>query len=564
LEETNDECFEGSEELMDNGNWNWDMPPEEEQKSFERALRAVDTPVDELRREAEQATARLTGFVSGYDPCELLRSLAMLYAWNGSPPNYPKAQFSIQKVAEVATESARQRPDGQAVLRLMELLRRCHESEIVVNQLASFEGANSDDSSKAALTLMRLYSSTITNPGTTGEMVSFGLKKFGPHRNLLLREFGFDARWYFISILAALTLLGERVRPALEPDAPILKHRDPSSFVPYEFESPPQSFAPIWEDCADFANTRNLDFLPPMYGERTVRFLSADYGFFRANRQSFSRWAFLADPEGKCTLLISQMLVETALTALQIQILTNLPEKERSQYGNQIGENFEGIVADAFKKWWPDAMPQRRVNQDGDKGDTDVLVRLSNGRELHAQCKGKLLTPSGRWGRVDVFQSSVLANVVDAIGQAKRIIKSGPQQSSRPEAVLIVLEASFPGLLSNASRIPSVQSGLLELPHPIVLDIYDLWYLLRKVPEHELSGYLAWRDAFLASGQYSVADEFDVICAYLERHRLPLEPRTKPPSRPTYIGYDPELSKTTMLEALEDLRRGDSPGSGRV
>ena len=300
-----------------------------------------------------------------------------------------------------------------------------------------------------------------------------------------------------------------------------------------------------------------MDQIDPGLSGKVVPFLSADYQSFKSNVNSFSRWAFLRDSLGRRTLLIPQLLVETSLSAIHIQLLLELPAAERSRYGNAIGDHFEELVASSFKTSWSNSPIDRRVQAGWGLGDVDVLLRLPNSKKLHVQCKGKMLSPVGRWGKFDAFRSAVIASVADAAHQADRILFHGSEDVREVEAVFIVLEASFPGVATHAQRLPEVYASLSKLPHPIVLNFFDLRYLLKKVPASDFSGYLKWRDEFLRCGRYRIADEFDVTCAYLERSRIRLDPAQPGKQPDVYVGQDESWNGVTMSEAVSRLGFGD-------
>lgn len=250
-------------------------------------------------------------------------------------------------------------------------------------------------------------------------------------------------------------------------------------------------------------------------------------------------------------MLVPELLVESAVSALHIRLLEILPEQERSRYGNIIGETFEKFIANLVTRAWPAASVAARVQKRGWVGDADLLVRLSGGSEIHVQCKGKMLKPAGRWGRVETFRQSIHANVLEAARQARMAITDPKDPTTI--AVLIVLEAAYPSLTTHIHQVPDLHAALTDLPHPIVLSHYDLSYLVRKVNENEFGEYIRWRERFLNCGLYRVTDEFDVTRAFLERDELEIRPRRSGEFPGTYVGSDEDYHRLTMSEAIGDL-----------
>jgi hypothetical protein len=128
----------------------------------------------------------------------------------------------------------------------------------------------------------------------------------------------------------------------------------------------------------------------------------------------------------------------------------------------------------------------------------------------------------------------------------------------RVEANLIVLEAYFPAISLQAVLPGSIGNALLGLVRPLVINFFDLDYLLAKIPPSGLREYLDWREERLRLQTIIPTDEFDMVRAFLIRHEARWDIGERKQVRVPIIGSDTDYRKACLEEAKELLSFDDA------
>ncbi len=417
------------------------------------------------------------------------------------------------------------------------------------------EGSGESNSATALDSVLEMQFMTdlawmIVNPGSGGQMLNYALDRYTPHSELMKRHIGFTARELCRAVRAIDWRIAGIMNFHLWLRAATLENPNQKVSGP-PLETPPKPFLDAWRraivlSAGEMAEMSKWGPVPAV-----VSFLTGEPAAFSSRGESFSRWAFMPRGDGRVQLLSPSTLGETAVSAVHLALLASLREPELGEYGRKVGAVFEDLVESLLYRFYGDIKVERRQRFEGQRGDTDLLANVQGDSWLLIQCKGRILRPRGRWGRRDLYVADLDRNVLEAARQAKDALDATPPDR-KIASTFLVLDAYFPGATMFTHTGGSVGRALRDLPLPVVLNYYDLDYLLRTLPRTDLIPYLHWREDILRSRRFMVFDEFDLLRLYLRRSEGFTDIVRLFGGNMMFMGHDPDIDRTTLHEL--DLR----------
>ena len=496
--------------------------------------------------------AEFEDLVSSFDRDSLIKTVAAIYYWNGEAPNFTRPHLAIQLIVEAHQGTSSTSPGLPAVARVIKLARLVDFANLLERRLSARAQRELPEAAEWERQTLRFWSSIVTNPGTTGQMLTYLLDKFEGKEALVNETLGFTPEQACRTILSVYAGIQQAMKPFLGDESPFVRRRLGPEKHASTLLTPPTDFMRRWRSVSTFtpdffATPRTDDIYPAV-----IEFLSTGAPNFATREPSFTRWAFLRTADGESALLVPGMLVETLLSSIPAGLSENLVEPARGDLGRHLGHHFEDVVASRLSRNWHGIEIRSRLRHDRVPGDTDLLLAFPDGDLILVQCKARSLRPAGRWGGILTFQRDLENNFQRGVSQISGSL-SEITDRNRVLAVMIVTEAYFPGLVYKGSQQTSRLQFPSDFPNPIALSLYDLDYLTQKVLPTEFASYLQWRKDVLTSGSVLLLDEFDIIRAFLKSRRSGFIGHT-PRSRPTqFVGYDGKFETQTIKELVRRL-----------
>jgi hypothetical protein len=491
-------------------------------------------------------------YINQYNLVKLLRQIGSFVTWNGEMFGSERPHTLIQRIVEAHAGGSSRNASGQVVRRAFKLAS--DQGDATRSGRSPVHRARSMvPGSPGEVGLLRWGVGRITNHGPPAQMLNYALDRYAQVNDLLLDRLGFTVEGACLASQIVSFRLVDATSPFLTPGSPPRQRLRGPAHNSTKLLVPPASFTSAWIAASKYpapsAELRGASELT----HKVVEFLTADPSGFASTARSFSRWAFVREADGGSGLLVSQMLAETMLSALQIGLLDTLKAQERGNFGNKIGLAYEGFVAGLFKRHWPATSVKSRLRSSVAGSEIDLLVQCKPGADILLECKGRALQPAARWGDAKVFDSNLRHDVIEAAHQAAKGLS---ELESRDEvaSVVLVLDAYFPGATFLAHSGGLIGKALEGLPSPIVTTHYDLDYLLRKLRPDEFIEYARWRQAALQTRRLVVVDEFDLVRAFFQLRSLPVSKLRTPGNLVVFIGDDKEYERTLFQELAERMQ----------
>jgi hypothetical protein len=468
---------------------------------------------------------------------DLMRKVGAFYTWNGELAGFPRAHVLIQEIVDVHRDESDRDAPISAVRKIVELRTKDQQrvdEEWLRNRTKEPVGLPSLELELAKEGIKR-----IANPGPPPMMLTYAMDRYAPFNRLLRERLGFTIEQACFSE-SIITLRGaEAIHPFVTGDSPPKRRMFGPERYPRLLLTPPSAFVDAYMESGRYSPTRIKQARMPLFTERVIGFLTSTPQGFGSTKKSFSRWAFVDLGDGECGVVVTQMLADTLVSAVQIGLIEKLDERERGVYGREVGRHYEDLIAGLFRENYREAKIRSRVKVTPEAGDADVLVETSPTFRVLVMCKGKLLQPAARWGAQPLFLDNLARNVLEGVNQAKKVVKA--LSNTEPIAsTFVVLDAYFPSMALLAYVESTLGDFTEGLPFPVVTTHYDLAYLLTKIRPDELPAYLRWRDLALKPRRLRVVDEFDLVRAYINTASNPLFDWTKPGPVVSFLGADRE------------------------
>jgi hypothetical protein len=384
-------------------------------------------------------------------------------------------------------------------------------------------------------------------------MLRYALHKFEPFAADLQAVMGFGCRDACVTVRLVLENLVTRTAPFFVPgraayDRQVGNRRDET-----HLETPPADFLNAWIAGSSYPSERPVEAAGGALNQNVIEFLSTQAPSFALPGPSFGRWAFVQGEGTRRILLVSSMLSETLLSALHMGLFEALSPEHQGPIGSALGDRFETLVGDQFRRLFPPESVRQRVRRTPRGAEADFVVNFTSGEQLVVQCRGRALRQRGRWGDPELFFADIETHIVEAAEQARRFLEDN-QEGPRTVSVFIVLDAYFPLAPFYAGSTGRVGTAVRDLPLPCVLSYFDLEYLMGVVDEVKLKDYLEWRGTLLANRSLLVHDEFDAIRAFLRlRKSLPAGPVVDRHISIIYTGFDPRYEEESLNSLDEEL-----------
>jgi hypothetical protein len=500
-----------------------------------------------------ESEASLRDQLRGLSLSSALPLTAAFCFWNGSPRGFTPAHMVLQQFATLAEGGGSDRASVPAIARALRSFLRAYtfRGEGRIRELGFY--ARPIDERLPERSTMRAAARVITNPGSPGQMLRYVLQKFDPCAAELQAALGFSCRDACTTVRIVLEHIVDQTAPYFVPGIAAYDRQVGTRQNATSVETPPASFLADWIAGSTYPSVRPLDTGGGVLNPRVIEFLTAEPTRFALPGPSFGRWAFALNDRAESTLLVSSMLTETLLSALNMGLLASLGADRQGAIGSALGDHFEELVANQFSRLFPPERVRQRVRRTPNGPEADFVVGLASGEQLVVQCRGRALSQRGRWGDPDRFSRDIEANIVEAAEQARRYLfdnLGGPPAIS----VLIVLDAYIPLAPFYTGSSGPIGTAVRDLPLPCVLSYYDLEYLMTALRENQLKPYLEWRGALLANRSLVVHDEFDAVRAFLRLHDS-LATRLMNDRRLSviYTGFDPNFEEEMLREADSDL-----------
>jgi hypothetical protein len=277
------------------------------------------------------------------------------------------------------------------------------------------------------------------------------------------------------------------------------------------------------------------------------RFLAAEHKDLAEPFPSITRWSFLRRRDGGLQLLEPQILDRELPSALHWGLVQTLDAHELGEYNRRSGTAFEEVVARRISRHWPEVVTRPNVRQDAQSPEIDLLLELAGRGLVLVQCKARPLSPKGRWGANRAFYLDMERTILRAALQARAC--ENAFGTNRVVANLIVLEAYFPAISLQAVLQGTIGQALQGLVRPLVINYFDLDYMLAKVSSAALEEYLNWREERLRLQTTIPIDEFDMVRAFLIRHEARWDVGENKQVHVTIIGDDKDYQKACLEEA---------------
>jgi hypothetical protein len=502
-------------------------------------------------------TSDVFGLASRYKFEDLALHITALHAYNQFAVPHVRPERLIQLLVDRAGTHGTLRPSVAVSRSLIESVENAYvEGELKRRSAPADQVRGKDPSSTRVidslpeLETMMDSAWMIMNPGTVGQLLGYALDRYRAHTDLLRQYLGLTAEEVCRTTRVIQMRQEDLMRSELAKRFSAIGNFQKKRYQK-RLDTPPNSFLTAWEQ----AVTLGPPDLPVLVrfglAPAAVTFLTASPEEFSAHRQSFSRWAFIPRAGNRVQLLAPFTLAETAASSIHLALLEKLPESAMGQYGLSLGKVFERLVEGQFARHYPAVQIERRRRFSGQKGDTDLLVKIDGDSWILVQCKGRILRPEGRWGRRDHFVADLERNIVGAAEQAREALLRLPA-GWRVEAVFVVLDAYFAGATMFTFSGGHLTEALADLPNPVVLAYYDLEYLLEKIGLPELRAYLTWREEMLRTKRILVQDELDLIRLYGRRQEGVIDVVREKEGNLFFVGEDDEFDRQSTREL--DLR----------
>jgi hypothetical protein len=484
---------------------------------------------------------------------DLAAQVTALQQYNLHPATFLPAPKVLQLIIDNAGTEGTRRPTLTTTVSILESIERSYGVAAQAQRLR-FPLPEPDEAGRSTRGLDRIpesesmseAASIISNPGSVGQMLNYVLDRYAPHTHLVKTFFGFTPE----DICRIVRLIQRRMNDIISPFMirRIGQIEDPArTRYRRKLDTPRKDFLAAWQDAITLGPseiTKLTEFGP---AQEVVAFLTEEATAFSSRGDSFSRWNFVRVDPTKFQLVVPWTLAETVTSSIHLALLENLPQASRGAYGLKLGKVFEKLVRALFERWSPGILVESRKSFPGQRGDIDLMVRISRVGWLLLQCKGRALRPEGRWGRTDHYEADLKRNIDEAAIQARRALEAIPGRM-KVESVLIVLDAYFPNATMFTHSGGPLDRSLAGLPKPVVIAYYDLDYLLRKIPQSELLSYLDWRQDILREGRFLLADELDLLRLYQKRHEGIIDVVRDREMNLAFVGSDREFEADTLRE----------------
>jgi hypothetical protein len=490
-------------------------------------------------------------FVNRFSLVELLRNVGAFCTWNGEMSGFARPHLLVQRIVDCHSGQGHRGVNGSVIRKALELAT----TEDRVYRDGRTHSASEERATPRSLDGLRIMQagiSSIVNAGMPPQMLNYALDRFGQFDDLLRSRLGFSIEDACFASQVVSSRIVDATERFLTPDSAPRRRWFGEERYARRLLVPPARFVSAWldstsypVDAAELHGASNLT-------HRLVDFLTTPTTGFSSRNKSFSRWAFVREDDGRSGLLISQMLADTVVSAVQLGLLERLTPAEKGAYGNRLGRGYEGIVENIFHRHYPELRTIPRVRDRPDASEIDLVVECDPEFCILVECKGKAIQPGARWGDARLFLSNLRQNIIEGAAQAQKAI-SEYGNPERIRSVFLVLDAYFPSATFLSYGGGGVASAIEPLPLPVITTHYDLDYLLRKIPATELPTYLKWRVSALKSRRLVVVDEFDLVRAYFTLRTMPEVGLLESGGKLVFLGRDRDYEKILYEEFFERL-----------
>jgi hypothetical protein len=499
--------------------------------------------------------------------------IGAFYIFNDEVLDYVPSHFALNfALAHSSSSVGGKKADAQSTLRLLRCLKGASEKIVppFADMLASPRPQKSRSpeevrSSLNEMALIRMGCSSISNPGSVGQMANLALDKYYPFDDLMGRILGFRS----VEAVRTVRMLQksmERQFPEKLSEDTIQKIRTMRSHKREMMLIPPREFLLVHSEActltAEDLDQKERLFAGPL--RKLVQFLSVGLDDARNQGGFLHRWCFLRQSENKFLLPLPIHLMETLVSAIHAGLLAGMDEHEKGEFGLKTGRIFEDIVADRFRRYLPESKvtPRHEVKAAAglqDIPDVDVLVEMPDGGLLLVLCRAKALKYRTKWGDKENFKSDFRRNLHEQAGQFTRILHASPELLPRIRACFAVTEASFPGISGFIRSESSLGMAFRNLPNPFVLDLYDLELVMSYIDPGKFSDYLDWHNKAVNLKELLVLDETDFVAAY-HQHRDDPDFFEKTKNKPAFLSVTDYSDFSTRTLSAVDRRLGIPPG----
>ena len=445
---------------------------------------------------------------------DLSLMIGCIYHWNGYGARRAPPHLLLPELADVCPIDSGKTPSLEEALSVINMFNDAY-NKFRYEKLTPHIFSNQKEEDVQELNISRIPSESIVNPDSEVRMMEYLLEKYQPVDNILIEKYGFRTRDLLRTIRYIRILMAAGLSGYDDPELPIFKmKRGASDHYKLEWETPPDDFYIKWKNSCSFDLENEYSFLRKET-KNVLRFLSTGQLSYSVKDYAFRRWAFLSEGNNTSVLLDPPNLVNTLLTAVHIGLLNIMNPKEMGSYFRVIGKQFEKMVADSFRKFYPSAAINPNKKYQGQVGDTDIEVILDQDFTILAQCKSN--QPVQKNVRKDerIFTEFYTKSVLKAAQQAKESLECHPNAKS-VKSVFIIIDSYLPGLFVLQGRSGDTYRALNELPSAIILNYFDFKYLLYRIPHQDLPRYLDWRNTVASLKIPIYNDEYDLIRFYLK------------------------------------------------
>lgn len=488
----------------------------------------------------------LAARVQQFDIEQLLAAETAIHLWNGEMPRQLlPTHLAVRRTLELGSENGRERATLVKAREILQLLYNAFGEGPGLDPLEPIE-LKPEYSDSAAVAFQRVAELVEGGP-TLGECVVYVMEKFRPSDQLLVKHLGFTSEdacrfaWWMI----------HRGTPAVTAFRKDMAQMRWYGRHPHKYAGrvllPPAVFFEMVVDAVTLSKDQ-LNRLPQVGLNSTVPiFLAASLKDLAKSFPSISRWTFLRRRDGGVQLLDTHILDRELPSAIHWGLAECLDSRELGRYGSIIGKSFERVVAGQIKRSWPEVTIQSDVRLSPQSPEIDLVLELPNAGHISVQCKTRPLSPAGRWGTYLEFYRDLESTIFRAAEQARACEQAFG--SVHIIGNVIVLEAYFPAVPLQSAMNGTIGKALRGLTRPLIINIFDLNYLLTKILSSELVDYLDWRSERLRLQTTLPTDEFDMLRAFLVRDEARWEIGERKQVRIPIIGSDVDYQKQCLAEA---------------
>ena len=410
-------------------------------------------------------------------------------------------------------------------------------------------------------------SSTITNPGSPGAMICYGLNRYLPLNDILIRELRIDV----VSAYRTASLFHKRGVDFLdriegstqERFFECIQNRPISKMV-----APPKDFLNCWEKIYRF----NKDEIgSTLYGRpvdwNLIDFLATDVVGLAKDRDFLNRWGILSLPSGDYQLLMPTSIIETITSAIHLELIRKMSQSDPAAYGDysrRVGTIFEDIVRNEVETHWKGMKirgPIKIFDKDGKTiGDIDILLENDQGKKILIECKGGMLRPKGRWGNTLYIGHDLERNVHHSSDQLVRILDSYEGLKESLIATFVIMDAYIPLVTTFVERDPDLRKKLQTIPNPIFFSYYDFTYMMGKIDEISIFDFLTWRRRLMDNVYCIFGNEMDTIRSYVQSKTVEDDIIQKMAEKKVIFmmnGRDADYALKRHIEAMKRLGLSD-------